>query len=306
MPSSAGPVLELGAPAKVNLALSVGAARADGMHPLASWMVAVHFGDVLRFEAVAPGEARFDRAYKPDAPLVSPIDWPVERDLGFRAADLLAAHAGRALPARIAMRKSIPTGAGLGGGSSDAAAVLVGLNQLFDLGVTADELQRLGHTLGSDVPFLVGALMGAPSAVVLGVGEVSEPAPLSELIPLVLIFPPLTCPTAEVYRAFDSLHAEGMDRPMVDLERVRQLAAQRPLPVDGPFNDLTAAAFRVRPELADAHARVKTSLGLPVHVTGSGVALFVVAPSVTTAKVLARKVTATTGLPAVATRTLAG
>jgi 4-diphosphocytidyl-2-C-methyl-D-erythritol kinase len=296
--------LKLPCPAKVNLALAIGPPLSNGYHPLASWMVAVHFADHLELAASADGQSRFELAFAPDAPVPAKVDWPLEKDLVFRAHQLLEGHVGRPLPVSVKLSKHIPAGAGLGGGSSDAAAVLVGVDRLFELQLGESVLMELGQKLGSDVGFLVGAIAGGKSsAIVTGLGEKLEPATLTEIIDLVLIFPPFGCPTGEVYRAFDQLHSPKPAAP-ADEPRVRALASTLPVPQAAPFNDLAEPACIARPELRKILTQLRDALQLPIHITGSGSTLFLLAPSSLTAKVLARKVTATTGLAAVATRTV--
>lgn len=310
--------LALACPAKVNLALSIGAPLANGYHPLASWMVAVHFADHLKLTRLAVGPAvptSFPRGqaqtagttlaitFDPAAPVPGAVDWPLEKDLAYRAHQLLEERAGRTLPVHAELRKMIPTGAGLGGGSSDAAAMLVGVNRLFKLGLDTPTLRTLARKLGSDVGFLVGAIEGQPSALVAGLGESLAPLPLPEILHLVLVFPGFGCPTGEVYRAFDQFHASEKPRH-ADEPRVRALAARNTLGQDAPFNDLAEPACLARPALRGCVERVGAALEIPVHITGSGSTLFVLAPNAPAAKVLAQKVTAATGLAAVATRTV--
>ncbi len=309
--------LTLTCPAKVNLALSVARPRTDGMHPIASWMVACTFGDRLElrrtddnaYEGVDAGGGHADSqggglqvvpdTEQPSGVEIS-VDWPVEKDLAFRAWRLLESHLGRPLPVTATVRKRIPTGAGLGGGSSDAAAMLVGLDRLFELNLS-HRLVELAAALGSDVPFIVGAMQGEPSALVAGLGEQLEPLPLKGVLHLVLVFAPVECPTPQVYRAFDQLHP---DAPLeADVERVRTLAAQWPVPQAGPFNDLAEPAMVVQPRLREQIAALAAER-IPAHITGSGAAMFIIAPNHLTAQSLARGVTAITGLPAIATRTL--
>lgn len=290
-------------PAKVNLALSVGPPRPeDGRHPICSWMVAVGFGDTLRLTRLARAESSYEIRNAEDAPSPQQIDWPLKSDLAFRAHGLMRQHTGEDLPVNLELTKRIPAGAGLGGGSGDAAAVLVALNSLFSLRLSEDELIPLGFRLGSDVGFLVASLHGKPSAVVLGVGERVEPVALNQPIHMVLILPPIRCATNEVYHRFD----EATTSPAIDEARVRKLAGGSSLADDGPFNDLADPAFLVAPELRGLFKRVRSALDRPVHVSGSGSAMFVVAPTAGTAKEWADKVTAQTGLPAIATRTLPG
>ena len=309
--------LEITCPAKVNLALSVARPRADGMHPIASWMVACTFGDRIELRRAdgtaeeggvnAGGSQTHLRAgglqivpdnEQPQGVQIS-VDWPVEKDLAFRAWRLLESHLGRPLPVTATVRKRIPTGAGLGGGSSDAAAMLVGLDRLFELKLS-HRLVQLAAALGSDVPFLVGAMQGEPSALVTGLGERLEPLPLEGVLYLVLAFPPVECSTPQVYRAFDQLNPDAPSE--ADVGRVRTLAAQWPVPQAGPFNDLAEPAMVVQPRLRE-HIVALAAERIPAHITGSGAGMFIIAPNHLTAEALARGVTAITGLPAIATRT---
>lgn len=303
--SPASSSLTITCPAKVNLALSVGApVPPKGYHPLASWMVAVNFGDVLTLKKLDPSHSSmYHISFADDAPVKQEVDWPLEKDLVVRAHRLLAEHRQRPMPTQVNLSKKIPAGAGLGGGSSDAAAMLVGMNGLYGLGLDDATLVALGGRLGSDVAFLVAAMRGAPSSVVTGFGEEIWPMPLIDNLDLVLIFPGLRCPTGPVYQAFDSLPDSKQAQP--DLERVRKLKPWSSLPQDGPFNDLAEPAFIVAPKLREIRDDLQKKMKLPIHVTGSGSTLFVVAPNETAAQVLARNVTALSGLPALATRTLA-
>ncbi len=256
-------------PAKVNLALSVGAPdhAAAGLHPICSWMVTVNLFDELEVIRAHPDNmSLYSIDWHEDAPLRSDIDWPIATDLAVRAHLALETHVGGRLPLRLKLRKRIPVGSGLGGGSSDAAAMLHACNDLFDLDLSDDTLLRLALTLGSDVGF---ALQGG-SALVAGYGESIEPL-AHQPQHLVLVLPPFTCPTAHVYRAFDALGLDGT----VEVERVRELANE-PLCEVGPFNDLTEPACHVAADLAALIDEVADLAEAPAHLSGSGSALFVV------------------------------
>ena len=104
--------LTLRCPAKVNLALSVGAARAeDGMHPICSWMVTVEFGDTLTLTRSITNDSSYEFFYANDAPSPQPIDWPLQSDLAFRAHGLIQRHVGEDLPVNMQLTKRIPAGA---------------------------------------------------------------------------------------------------------------------------------------------------------------------------------------------------
>ena len=298
--------ITLSCPAKVNLVLSVGPPNEKCMHPLVSWMAAVDFSDTLSLSGAQNDKSEFDIQAaangQPGDPQVE-VDWPLESDLVFRAHALLQEHVGTSLPVNIKLRKRIPACAGLGGGSSNAAATLVAINRWFDLGLTDPTLVTLGQQLGSDVGFSVGAMLGQVSALVTGVGEQIEPLPLAQPIQLVLIFPAAACATKKVYAAFDERHQHSPSI-LIDPQRVRALASSLPLSPDAPWNDLADPAFAVAPELVAVSDRVQRLLDHPVHVTGSGSTLYLIAPSHTVAADWANEVVKQTGLPAVATQTL--
>jgi 4-diphosphocytidyl-2-C-methyl-D-erythritol kinase len=175
------------APAKLNLFLHVVGRRPDGYHLLQSVFRFLDHGDRLRFHLRQDG--RITRST--DLPGVPP-----EQDLVVRAARLLQEATGCALGVEIAVEKHLPMGGGLGGGSSDAATVLLALNRLWHLNLPRAELQRLGLQLGADVPvFIFGE-----SAFAEGVGELLQPVSLPPAWYLVIV-PPVAVATAEIFAA---------------------------------------------------------------------------------------------------------
>ena len=290
-------------PAKINLALSVGApdpARGH-LHPIASWMVTLGFADTLHLRATPDQRTTFDLAFAEDAPRPEPIDWPLDNDLAYRAHRLLEAHVGRALPVHATLRKRIPTGAGLGGGSSDAAGMLFGLNRLFDLRLPDATFRELAGQLGSDVVFLTAALaQGMTGALVTGTGDTLADASPKAPLQVVLLLPPHHCPTGAVYRAFDELRPDAA----VDEPRVRALTQAAPLDGAACFNDLAAAALHVCPALRELRDAIQQTVPYPIHITGSGAAMFLLAECESDASRLARTITATHDIPTIATATL--
>jgi 4-diphosphocytidyl-2-C-methyl-D-erythritol kinase len=266
----------MAAHAKINLALAVDRPLSDGpcagMHPIASWMAPIDLADTVTVERADASSC--DITWSDG----DPVEWPLERDLAARAHAAMEDEFGP-LPARITVRKSIPAGGGLGGGSTDAGAVLRALNHLFALGLGADRLRTIAATLGSDIPFFIPddpdpASPLAP-ALVTGLGEriervgVCDPAHPGAAIPLLLIFPPFACPTGEVYRAFDEhppAHFRGDD--------VEAIARAGVCDTTVLFNDLAAPAIAIRPDLGVLRADLRRHLGRPVHVSGSGSTLF--------------------------------
>ena len=270
-------------PAKLNLTLAVGAARADGLHPIASVMVPLRFFDTLCLTRLDSHSSEFKRTLAPACPRPSPIDWPIEKDLIYRAHALLESEVGKRLSIKCELSKVIPTGAGLGGGSSNAAGMLVGLRSLFHLEITDKRLVELGMSLGSDVGFAVLACIDHHPRLVTGVGEIIQAIPALPGFDLVLIFPDGVCPTGKVYAAFDA-------RP----EHARSAAALSALADDWrdctdlpqPMNDLAEAAKVVCPAVREAVDQLG-GMGLEPELTGSGSTLFVRADSAENAQKIA-------------------
>lgn len=177
------------APAKLNLFLHVTGRRADGYHLLQTAFRLVDHGDSLRFTP------RSDQLVTLTTPLPGV---PVESDLTVRAARLLQAECGHTAGVEISVNKRLPMGGGLGGGSSDAASVLLALNHLWQLGLSRQRLQKIGLALGADVPvFIYGR-----NAFAEGVGEMLYALDLPSAWYLVLE-PPLQVPTAAIFGAVD-------------------------------------------------------------------------------------------------------
>lgn len=287
-------------PAKVNLALSVGPPAEGGFHPISSWMVTTAFADELEVKRLpADRPSRFSIDWHDEARRRTDIDWPIRKDLAVRAHALLEQKLGCTLPVQLRLRKRIPVGGGLGGGSSNAAAMLRALDALFDLRLRAEYLETISREIGSDVPFLVRG----GSALVEGTGERLARVAMPE-VHLVLVFPAVACPTGPVYAAFDRLSPDAR----LDASRVRGLvdaADAGALRADMPFNDLADAALDVAPALGELRARVEEIAQSPVHVSGSGSTLFVVCDSPIHAEALAGAIEMQAGVPAVATVTAA-
>jgi len=288
------------APAKVNLALAVAAPRAgDGLHPICSWMAAISLFDELRLRP-AEGASTFIIGWAPDAPQPSAIDWPTERDLICRAHRALCDHLGRELRVGATLSKRIPVGGGLGGGSSDGATMLAALNDLFSLDLPRRTLIDLAATLGSDVPFF----LGPPSAIVSGVGEILDPAPMARPLDLVLVTPALSCPTGVVYRKFDELRPGVRIAPTWPARLVRWAGGEEPFTSFDLFNDLAEPALDVEPRLRQLRDDIADHVDRPVHVTGSGACLFVLADHAAQARAFADRIAIALNTPAMVVRTL--
>ncbi len=174
--------------AKVNLYLNVTGKRPDGYHDIETVFHSIQLHDDVVLRPLSKPKI----SIQCDHPSV-PCD---ARNLGYRAAQLLVNHTGRMCGVEISIKKRIPVAAGLAGGSADAAAVLWGMNQLFEFGLTQTELMALGLQLGADVPF---CLLGG-AAVGRGVGEILTPLPPLEETDLLLANPGIEVKTGWVFK----------------------------------------------------------------------------------------------------------
>ena len=235
--------------AKVNLWLRVAGRRADGFHDIETVFHTISLHDDLRIEAV---DSTVEVAMSPH----------VEANLAERAARALASRAGSEAGARIDIRKSIPLGAGLAGGSGNAAAVLIALNELWGLQLSRGDLLTMAADLGSDVPFLLegGTSLG------LGRGERLVRLEQPPRMWFVLGISTTGLSTGAVYEAW----RQGSTGPSLDefhaaleigrVEEIAQLIR----------NDLEGPACELRPELADKKASMVTAGALGSFISGSG------------------------------------
>ncbi|GMR20952.1 MAG: 4-(cytidine 5'-diphospho)-2-C-methyl-D-erythritol kinase [Gammaproteobacteria bacterium] len=233
------------APAKINLFLHVTGRRDDGYHLLQTMFQFLDFGDVLRFAIRADGVIH--RAE--DLPGVAEAD-----DLCLQAARLLQRHTGCTPGATIYLEKHIPQGGGLGGGSSNAATVLLALNELWETGLGRDELARLGLRLGADVPVFIG---GA-AAWAEGVGEALTPVEL-ETPYYVLLAPGVSVSTVQIFAD-------------PELTRNSPAITIRDFHEGRTRNDLEAVVFKHAPGVKQALSWLG-QFG-PARMTGSGSCLF--------------------------------
>jgi 4-diphosphocytidyl-2-C-methyl-D-erythritol kinase len=247
--------LRILAPGKINLNLLVGPRRPDGYHPLDSIVAKITLYDEVALALREDGTIRLNCGGTDCG--------PDEENLALLAAKLLAE--GRDVPgAQITLSKHIPPGRGLGGGSSDAAAVLVGLNELWGLGADEAHLSALARQLGSDVPLF----LGPRAARMTGRGERLMPVRVHEFL-AVLLCPSFPCDTAEVYRAFDELRGRPSPQLPADLLQAPPSYWRGRLE-----NHLTEPATRVAPRLADLMGRLARRVSVPICLTGSGSAAF--------------------------------
>ncbi len=267
------------APAKINLSLHVGPARADGRHPLESVVAFADVGDWVWAEA----------ADRPSLNLAGPFAAQLASEadnLVIRAAQLLVRETGVRKGVALTLEKNLPIASGIGGGSSDAAATLRVLNRLWGLGLSAEDLERLGAQLGADVP----ACVRARACYMTGGGEEIAPIHLPPLAAL-LVNPGAPAPTGAVYRAFDArgggggfTRAPAPDWSNADAGAVRAaLGAMR--------NDLTDAAIDVAPSIADVITALQSDPEARlVRLSGSGASLFALTDDLIAARRVAERV----------------
>lgn len=199
------------APAKVNLVLRVLDPRSDGYHNLWSIMQTLALHDSLRLEIQAAGAGVTLQCNDPSLATDS-------TNLIVRAAELILTRVDLSVGLNIQILKAIPMGAGLGGGSSDAAATMIGLNRLLQLGWSHAEMRSIGEGLGSDIPFF----FSAPTAVVTGRGECITPLHLPETRWILLIKPDFPIETKWAYQQLSSMYPS---RPPLS-ESATRVAAQ--------------------------------------------------------------------------------
>lgn len=247
------------APAKLNLHLRIVGRRPDGYHLLDSAMVPISLYD------------RVDLAFKPHADIaircraLQPGIPEDNENLAAKAAKLFLDRAGFTGKVHITIDKEIPSGAGLGGGSSDAAAILRMLNAALDARIATDVLARWALDLGADVPFFV---YGSPARVG-GIGERITPQPSSVSAPIVVAFPGTSLSTADVYRTYDASLTTSADLSSGSFPASDQSSLNGIL-----INDLEAAAIRIYPRLRLLKHRMLDLGACGALMTGSGSAVF--------------------------------
>ena len=251
--------------AKINLSLVVFGKRDDGLHELHTIMASVALHDDLHLQLAATPGIKLQ---------CTGLPCPAGPDnLVYKAARLLADHAVVTAALEINLHKRIPAGAGLGGGSSDAAACLMGLNRLWKLNIPITQLAGLAAKLGSDVPFF----LHRPVAVCTGRGELVEPIPHRCQRSLLLILPRIHVSTAEVYQNYYHDESRNEDR----MRRVRYFLRTGDL--DGlviqGINSLSHTCMKLFEPLRELRSRIE-AMGIgPLHMSGSGSCLFATAKS---------------------------
>lgn len=258
--------MKIRAPAKINLSLRVVGKRADGYHLLDTIMVPVSLYDEIEIHQIRRTLSRrlgvpsliAIRCNHPQVPLG-------HDNIAYRAAELLMRKAKIRQPVAISIRKQIPVGAGLGGGSTDAAAVLVGLNRMWKLGLSVRQLERLALQLGADVPFFIRA----KAARARGIGEKLRLFPKVRRRWLVLIYPGFPVATAWVYRNLPPKLTKvsvntSIATPLKSLDKLDKLL----------INDLEQVTVRRYPKISWAKSMLSLAGAAGVLMSGSGSSVF--------------------------------
>ncbi len=260
--------MHIAAPAKVNFGLRIVGRRADGFHELESVFLPLDLADEIELETDGPAEARVDFSLAGAAP-GTPAD---ASNLAARAAEAFLAESGLRRAVRIRLVKRIPAQAGLGGGSSDAGAVLRGLSERFPEALDSGALGALALALGADVPFF----LDPRPALVSGVGERREPLEGWPAWTLLLANPGTPLSTSRVFDAFDAQGAPPATpgtaaslRSLVEAAGASSRALEPLL-----RNDLELAAASLCPQIGRLRERLLESGALAVGLSGSGATLF--------------------------------
>ncbi len=250
-------------PAKVNLILKIFDRLPNGYHALWSFMQTVGVTDELTIRVTDAFEGV--RLECSDQTLSAPT-----HNLAYRAAELVLQRAGISMGVDVKLVKGIPVEAGLGGGSSDAAATIMGLNRLLDLGWTNNDMATLGQTLGSDVPFF----MEAPTAVVHGWGQRMIPKTLEGVRWIVLVNPGFPINTGQAFRRLDEVRptVPPMPEALESVERASSVSWSGILAL--MENDFEAIVFDDYPVLADIKKRLLTMGADGALLSGSGATVF--------------------------------
>lgn len=277
---AAQPPVSVTAPAKVNLFLHITGRREDGYHELESLFVFTEKGD--RITVAAAPEFTF-HLEGPFAGALEALGGAGDDNLVVKAAMLLAARVGLDPQVSVRLEKNLPVAAGIGGGSSDAAAVLLALNRFWKLKLPMTELEVIALQLGADVP----ACLHQSPLMVRGIGEELTPVSLPWQAGILLVNPLESLPTPAVFKAY---HAAGtiFDAPLEDAEtlcaNIGGLSA-------GSRNALEGAARVICPPVADVLDELTRQHGVTMaRMSGSGATCFALFESLEDAQFAARKI----------------
>jgi len=250
-------MITLRAPAKINWSLNVFGKRDDDYHDILSLMQCITLSDSLVFE------------HSDTLDVITEAPVPLSDNLVYKAMLLLKERWGGGAGARITLNKEIPMAAGLGGGSSDAASTLMGLNLLWNLGLTKHELAKIGEPLGSDVPFF----FHGHASVIRGKGEVVSPVRLGISRAILLVKPHIGISTAWAYAELDRVSAGRVLTKKDNNIKLFCQALERgdfPLLASIQRNDLEPLVIRRYPVIAEIKEKLLKRGALFSSMSGSG------------------------------------
>ncbi|MGB9715216.1 MAG: 4-(cytidine 5'-diphospho)-2-C-methyl-D-erythritol kinase [Thermodesulfovibrionales bacterium] len=263
-------LLSIKAPAKINWFLSVLRKRDDDYHDIETFMQCIELFDIIHL-------------YNSDKiEIVSNLNIPVQDNLVFKAVSLLKRYTSDKKGVKIVLQKNIPVSAGLGGGSSDAAYTLLGVNKLWGLGLTEEELVKLGLKIGSDVPFFIGNT----SAFVEGRGEKITTVPIDVEIILLIVKPHFTVSTKWAYSSFDKLRIGKLTKRTVDIKLFCKALNNKDFSSlkEILINDLEGVVIKRYPAVGEIKKRLLERGALISSMSGSGPTVFGVFESLEEAK----------------------
>lgn len=258
------------APAKINWFLKILGKRGDGYHEIASLMQCIGLYDNLIFEHADTIE------------VVGNLNIQKKNNLIYKAASLLKRYTSYKNSARITLKKEIPVSAGLGGGSSDAAYTLLGLNMLWDLRLSKKDLSTIGMEIGSDVPFF----LNGPFALVEGRGEKVTPFVINSSIVLLLVKPSISISTAWAYEGFDRFNNSELTKKPPDIKLFCHALDKRDFVSLRTMlnNDLERAVIEKYPVIIEIKEKLLENKAVISAMSGSGPTVFGVFDNRDTAK----------------------
>ena len=259
--------------AKINLTLSVGEKRKDGYHDIDSVMHSISLHDKITLEKSGEISLSVTKGCAPSG----------QGNLMWKAAELFFAETGISGGVRMELEKYIPAQAGLGGGSSDAAAVLRGLNRLMKTGLSAEELSDMGKRIGADVPFCITG----GCCRCRGIGEKLTKVPGWNGLPLVIVRPPVAVETGKAYAVLDRAEKQTGNKTDTCIRALEE--KDRKKLSESLSNDFEKALFAEETVLEETSRRLAL-FSRPLLMTGSGSAFFVIAESRADRKQLAEEI----------------
>ena len=259
--------------AKINLTLSVGEKRKDGYHDIDSVMHSISLHDKITLEKSGEISLSVTKGSAPSG----------QENLMWKAAELFLAETGISGGVRMELEKHIPAQAGLGGGSSDAAAVLRGLNRLMKTGLSAEELSDMGKRIGADVPFCITG----GCCRCRGIGEKLTKVPGWNGLPLVIVRPLVAVETGKAYAVLDRAEKQTGNKTDACIRALEE--KDRKKLAESLSNDFEKALFAEETVLEETSRRLAL-FSRPHLMTGSGSAFFVIAESRADRKQLAEEI----------------